>query len=118
MPPAVIEILDRVSAELDNAISRFQPERTRASAITPEEVAALRKEIRYAANCLRQLPHDAELDPELKQRLTIFRHHLERLRLALPALHTHLLTEHARLSEAQIRCNAAVAWIQANHETL
>jgi hypothetical protein len=118
MSQTVTDILEQVNAELVAAISRFQPERTRASAILPEEVAALRKEIHGAANCLRELPRATPKDPSLEKNLTVFRRNLEQLQLVLPGLHARLSTEQARLSEAQVQCSNAAAWIHASRKTL
>jgi hypothetical protein len=118
MPQAVVEILQRANAGLAAAILRFQPERTSAMAITPEEVAALRKEIRCAANCLRELPRVAHKDPALEKHLSLFRGNLEQLKQVLPALQARLVAEQTRLSEAQTQFYAANAWVQANRKTL
>ncbi|HEX8815597.1 MAG TPA: hypothetical protein VF753_08860 [Terriglobales bacterium] len=118
MSGAAVEILQRVNTSLAAAISRFQPEHTRASAIQAEELSALRKEIRCAANCIRELPPHATNEPALEKHLSDFRHHLEQLKQVLPALHARLLAEQARLSQTQTQINAAAAWVEANQRTL
>jgi hypothetical protein len=114
----VTDILERVNAELVAAISRFQPEHTRASAILPEEVAALRKEIHCAASCLRRSSPTSEADSDLDKSRDAFRHNLEELKLVLPGLQARLLAEQARLSAARTQCRAASDWVQASHKTL
>jgi len=118
MPTFAIEVLRRVNGVLRSAVTRFQPERTCCSAIQPGHLSTLRREIRNAADCLRDLPATAAKDPALEQQIAELRSNLESLKRALPGFHSRLLAEHSRLAAAHTHSVAASAWVQANKETL
>jgi len=113
-----IEVLQRANAALCSALARFQPERTRCSSVQGRDIAALRHEIRCAAESLRNLPPTAAKDAALEQQTAEFRSNLENLKHALPGFHSRLLAEHSRLAVAHTHSVAASAWVQANKETL
>jgi len=118
MSTVTSEILQRANAALRSALTRFQPERTRCSAVQATELSTLRDEIGSMAVYLRDLPATAAEDPALIQQIAEFRHNLENLRHALPEFYSRLLAEHARLAAAHTHSLAASAWVQANKETL
>jgi len=118
MPTSTIEVLRRVNGLLRSAVTRFQPERTRCSAIQAGDLSTLRSEIRHAGDCLRALPAAAAKDPALELETRELRSNLESLKRALPGFHSRLLAEHARLAAARTHSVVASAWVQANKETL
>jgi hypothetical protein len=118
MSTITIEILQRANAALRSALTHFQPQRTRCSAVQARDLFALRSEIRCAADCLRDLPATAAKGPALEKQVSEFRCNLEQLRQALPGFHSRLLAEHARLAAAHTHSVAASAWVQANKKTL
>ena len=118
MSATTIEILQRVNAALGSALTRFQPERNRCSAVQASDLSTLRRAIRNAAECLRGLPENAERDPALAEEISEFRCNLEELKHALPGFHSRLLAEHARLAAAHAHSVTASAWMQTHKETL
>jgi len=118
MAAGTIEVLQRANAAVRSALIRFQPERASCSTIQGRDIAALRAEIRCAADCLGDLPATDTRDPALEQLITELCRNLETLKQTLPGFHSRLLAEHSRLAAAQTHSAAASAWVQASKETL
>jgi hypothetical protein len=87
--------------------------------VTPEHMAALLSELLRVGAALRAQPipmHGS--DPALDRELETYRGQVERLRALLPAIHTHLLAERARLEAQQARVRSAAEWARASRQTL
>jgi hypothetical protein len=87
--------------------------------ITPEVMAAVLSELLRTGAELRSRPiPEKGNDPAFDAELESYRSNVERLRALLPAIHTHLLTERARLEQQQARLKSAAEWARASRETL
>ena len=118
MTKGAIELLRRVNAAVQSALTRFQPERNHCAAVQARDLSTLRGEIHSATDCLRGLAAKAKRDAELEKQVSELRSNLEQLKQALPGLHGRLLAEYARLTAARTHCRAANAWVQASKKTL
>ena len=86
---------------------------------TPDCMGALLSELLQVGSQLRSGPlpatgSDAAWDVEL----AAYRRHLERLRALLPSIHSHLLSERARIEAQRARIGAAAEWARASRQTL
>jgi len=113
-----LEILRQVNANLLSARLGLRPEQKHCSAIRPQDFSDLRSDILRAAESLRRSPVSPETTAALEKELLEYRGNLEKLKDFLPELHAHLLAEKSRLETAQTHVAAAVAWVQANQQTL
>jgi hypothetical protein len=103
---------------LDNILHNMVPGDEQLH-VTPEHMTALLSELLRAGAELRAQPIPARgSDPALDQELETYRGHVERLRALLPAIHTHLLAERARLEAQQARVRSAAEWARASRQTL
>ena len=82
----------------------------------PQQIAGLLSELMHAGEWLRSLPNPST--PELRDELNAYRRNVERLRDLLPAIHTGLLRERARLEQERARIASAAEWARRSRETL
>jgi len=110
------EINSRLRFWLDSvAPDPAQPEAPNR-VITPQQMAGLLSELMLAGEGLRAQPNvrDAALD----QAMSEYRETVERLRALLPAIHSTLLRERARLEQERARVQAATEWAFGSRQTL
>ncbi len=118
MPSRVQTLRDanrRIPDWLDCVIGRQE----QAAVVTPDQMAGLLAELLKAGEGLRAEPIpeqgvDSELDDELQK----YRRNVERLQRMLPAIHSQLLVERARLEFQRARVQAAAEWARASRRTL
>jgi len=79
-------------------------------------MSGLLSELMRAGEWLRELPPDR--DSALEQELSAYRRNVERLRDLLPAIHSALLAERARLESERARMTSAAAWARGSRQTL
>jgi len=85
----------------------------------PEHMAALLSELLRAGADLRARPLDVgDRDSALDEELARYRSNVERLRDLLPAIHSQLLAERARLERQCARVMSAAEWARASRQTL
>jgi len=105
----------RLPEWLDVVIARHE----QAAVATPEQMSALLTELLKAGEGLRAVPvPEKGLDPELDDELDKYRRNVERLKRMLPAIHSQLLVERARLESQRARLQAAAEWACASRRTL
>ena len=122
MPSRVQTLRDanrRIPDWLDCVIARHE----QAAVVTPDQMAGLLAELLKAGEGLRAEPIpeqgvDSELDDELDDELQKYRRNVERLQRMLPAIHSQLLVERARLEFQRARVQAAAEWACASRRTL
>jgi hypothetical protein len=86
---------------------------------TPDHMAALLSELLRAGAGLRSRPASSHsADPDLDQEIAIYRTLVERMRDLLPAIHSQLLAERARLEAQRARVRSAAQWVCASRQTL
>jgi hypothetical protein len=92
----------------------------RAQAVaTPEQMSGLLSELLRAGTWLRAEPLPANgTDHDLNLELELYRGTVERLRDLLPAIHTQLLAERARLEAQRARVQSAAEWARASRQAL
>jgi hypothetical protein len=84
---------------------------------TPQLICSLLSELRQAGEWLRtRLPEERDL--QLRAEWDEYRRNLERLRDRMPAIHSYLLAERARLETQRVRIESAVEWAQGSRQTL
>lgn len=86
-------------------------------AASPELISSLLSELLQVGECLRASPHE-QRSPALQSELAEYRRNLERLRGWMPAIHSHLLEERARLEAERSRVSAAEQWAHGSRQTL
>jgi hypothetical protein len=86
---------------------------------SPEQMAALLSELLRAGAQLRAASLPAtEYDPDLESVLAQYRAFVEKLRDLMPAIHSELLGERARLEAQRSRMQSAAEWARASRQTL
>jgi hypothetical protein len=82
---------------------------------TPRQMAALLAELMRAGQCLREMP--SEKEPALELEVNAYRKNVERLRGLMPAIHSALLRERARLEQERARVESAAEWVRRSRQT-
>jgi len=84
---------------------------------SPQLISGLLSELLRTGVWLRGgLPEDRSL--QLQAEVGEYRRNLVRLRDQMPAIHSHLLRERARLEAERTRIELALQWAQGSHQTL
>lgn len=84
---------------------------------SPQLISELLSELLRTGAWLRDgLPEDRSL--QLQTEVGEYRRNLARLRDQMPAIHSHLLQERARLEAERTRIELALQWAQGSHQTL
>jgi hypothetical protein len=113
------QALRETNHRLPNWLDCIVARREQAAAVTPEQMSGLLSELMKAGEGLRAEPIPARgVDPELDEELEKYRLNVERLQRMLPAIHSQLLVERARLEYQRARVQAAAEWARASRETL
>jgi len=117
---ALVQELRKTNSRLGFWLGTLLPDGTQpfaqARPATPQQMAGLLSELMRAGVWLRGLP--CERGPELEQELSDYRKNVERLRQLLPAIHSILLAERARLERERARVESAAEWARRSHQTL
>jgi hypothetical protein len=118
MPSRVQTLRDanrRIPDWLDCVVARHE----QATVVTPDQMAGLLADLLKAGEGLRAEPTPEQgVDPELDNELEKYRWNVERLQRMLPAIHSQLLVERARLESQRARLQAAAEWARASRSTL
>jgi hypothetical protein len=105
----------RLPEWLDCVVARYE----QAAVATPDQMSGLLSELLKAGEGLRAEPiPEKGVDPELDDELEKYRLNVERLQRMLPAIHSQLLVERARLEYQRARVQAAAEWARASRRTL
>ena len=119
MMQSLVQSLRETNQRLEFWLDTMVPEHALSAIATPEQIAALLSELVRAGASLREQPTlTAAQDPALDRELTNYRRNVERLRDVLPAIHSRLLGERARLEAQRARVHSAAEWARASRQTL
>src|ERR1700757_3568955 len=111
------EILRETNIRLRFWLDSLAPNQPYSNPSTPQLISGLLSELLRAGQWLRgglPDPRDVQLQAELGE----YRRNLERLRDQMPAIHSHLLAERARLEGERSRIESAMEWAQSSRQTL
>jgi hypothetical protein len=101
---------------LDSLLPRSAQPGAPALVVTPQQMAGLLSELMRAGQWLRSMPD--ETSAALEQEVSEYRKQVERLRALLPAIHSTLLRERARLERERERVRSAAEWARLSRQTL
>jgi hypothetical protein len=119
MMPSRVQTLRDANLRIPDWLDCVVARREQAAAVTPDQMAGLLAELLKAGERLRAEPiPEKGLDPELDDELDKYRRNVERLKRMLPAIHSQLLVERARLEFQRARVQAAAEWARASRRTL
>ena len=110
------EINGRMRAVLDSLGFDSTQANFSSRAATPQQMAGLLSQLMRAGQWLRTLPLDR--GPDLERELNAYRKNVEHLRAVLPAIHSTLLRERARLEQERSQVQTAAAWAAGSRQTL
>jgi hypothetical protein len=104
----------RLPEWLDCVVARHE----QAAVATPDQMSGLLSELLKAGEGLRAEPiPEKGVDPELDEELEKYRLNVERLQRMLPAIHSQLLVERARLEYQRARVQVTAEWARASCRT-
>ena len=106
----------RLRRLLDSVESASVQSGVQTRVATPQQMAGLLSELMRAGQWLRGLPKES--DAALEKELLTYRTLVERLRGLLPAIHSTLLQERARIEQERERVRSAAEWAQGSRQTL
>jgi ABC-type nitrate/sulfonate/bicarbonate transport system substrate-binding protein len=89
---------------------------TAALVVTPEQMSGLLSELMRAGQWLRSMPD--ETTAALEQEVSAYRKQVKRLRTLLPAIHSTLLRERARLERERDRVRSTAEWARLSRQIL
>jgi len=115
MASPVIALLHQANSSLRTALARCQARRTGPVVIGLRQ---LLPELANTTDQLQTISAESLRDPELRAEMSEYRDHMQKLAQVLPRVLGQLLTEKARLEDAQSRLSAAAAWAGTNKGTL
>lgn len=117
--PSRVHTLREANRRLPDWLNCVDARHEQAVVATPEQMAGLLSELLMAGEGLRAgaIP-ERGLDPELDDELDKYRRNVERLQRMLPAIHSQLLAERARLESQRARVQATGEWARASRRTL
>jgi hypothetical protein len=119
MMPSRVQTLRETNRRLPEWLDVVVARQEQAAVATPEQMSGLLSELLKAGEELRAEPIPKKgIDPELDDELEKYRLNVERLQRMLPAIHSQLLVERARLESQRARVQAAAEWARASRRTL
>ncbi|MGB8061576.1 MAG: hypothetical protein WCF26_06765 [Candidatus Sulfotelmatobacter sp.] len=111
------ENLRQTNRRLRFCLQGLAPDQAHPTSPTPQLISELLSELLRSGAWLRRgLP--APQGPQLRAELVEYRRNLECLQDRMPAIHSHLLAERARLEAERTRIESAVEWAQGSRQTL
>ena len=117
--PSRVQTLRETNRRLPEWLDVVVARQEQAAVATPEQMSGLLSELLKAGEELRAEPIPKKgIDPELDDELEKYRLNVERLQRMLPAIHSQLLVERARLESQRARVQAAAEWARASRRTL
>jgi hypothetical protein len=117
--PSRVQTLREANHRLPEWLEVVVARHEQAAVATPEQMSALLTELLKAGEGLRSEPIPEQgVDPELDDELDQYRRNVERLKRMLPAIHSQLLLERARLEFQRAHVQAAAEWARASRRTL
>ncbi len=117
--PSRVQTLRETNRRLPEWLDVVVARQEQAAVATPEQMSGLLSELLKAGEELRAEPiPEKGIDPELDDELEKYRLNVERLQRMLPAIHSQLLVERARLESQRARVQAAAEWARASRRTL
>ncbi|MFZ1008606.1 MAG: hypothetical protein WAN65_17325 [Candidatus Sulfotelmatobacter sp.] len=119
MMPSRVQTLREANHRIPDWLDCVVARQEQAAVATPDQMAGLLSELLKAGEGLRAEPiPQPGVDPELDHELEKYRWNVERLQRMLPAIHSQLLVERARLEFQRARVQAAAEWARASRRTL
>jgi len=108
--PGPLATLRQINAELESVLAHLQPQRTRCSALSPQDFSAILAHIQRAAEALQHPHSDPQAAAALALEARAFRTRLHQFSKFLPALHVLLVAEKSRLETARAHLATAAVW--------